>query len=84
VRQTLHEFAHHSIRHSAWARAYYALQRRRGKGHHAAVRALAFKWLRIIWRCWQDRTAYDETRYHQALLRRAAPIALALRPAEAA
>ena len=63
VRQTVHELARHSLRSSPWARAYYALQRQRGKGHHAAVRALAFKWLRIIWRCWQDRTPYDETRY---------------------
>src|SRR6266511_548540 len=84
LRQTLHEFAHHSIRYSAWARAYYALQRRRGKGHHAAVRALAFKWLRILWRCWQDRTAYDETRYHRALRQRGAPIAPELIAPEAA
>jgi transposase len=84
VRQTVHEFAHHSIRYSGWARSYYALQRRRGKGHHAAVRALAFKWLRIIWRCWQDRTAYDEARYRRALIHRGAPIGPELVAAEAA
>jgi transposase len=78
VRQTVHEFAQHSIRHSAWARTYYALQRARGKGHHAAVRALAFKWLRILWRCWQDRTPYDETRYARALIHRASPLAARL------
>lgn len=74
VRQTFHEFAQHSIRSSAWARAYYALQRARGKDHHAAVRALAFKWIRIIWRCWQDRTPYDEARYLRALADRASPL----------
>jgi len=84
VRQTVHEFAHHSIRYSAWARSYYALQRRRGKGHHAAVRALAFKWLRILWRCWHDRTPYDETHYHRSLIQRGAPIAPDLVSAEAA
>ena len=78
VRQTLHEFAHHSIRYSAWARAYYALQRARGKGHHAAVRALAFKWIRIIWRCWQERTPYDEARYTRALIQRGSPLAAQL------
>jgi transposase len=67
LRQTFQEFAHHSIRYSAWARAYYALQRSRGKTHHAAVRALAYKWIRILWRCWQDRTPYDEARYVRAL-----------------
>ena len=74
VRQTFHEFAQHSIRQSAWARAYYALQRTRGKTHHEAVRALAFKWIRIIWRCWQDRTPYDEARYLRALAERGSPL----------
>lgn len=75
VRQTFHEFAGHSIRFSAWARAFYAAQRARGKPHHAAVRALAFKWIRILWRCWQDRTPYDETRYVRALTARGSHVA---------
>ena len=83
VRQTFHEFAHHSIRHSPWAATYYAQQRRRGKTHHAAVRALAFKWIRIIWRCWQDRTPYDEARYHLALHRHQSPLFPLLTPADA-
>lgn len=74
VRQTFHEFAHHSIRHSPWARAFYAQQRRGGKTHHAAVRALAFKWIRIIWRSWHDHTPYDEARYHDALQRSHSPL----------
>lgn len=32
----------------------------RGKTHNIAVRALAFKWLRILHRCWMDRKPYDE------------------------
>jgi transposase len=74
IRQTFHEFANQSIQRSTWARAYYALQRSRGKGHHAAVRALAFKWIRIIWRCWHDRTPYDEARYERALHQRGSPL----------
>jgi transposase len=42
VRQTFHEWAGHSIPWSDWARACYDQQRQRGKGHHAAVRTLAF------------------------------------------
>jgi transposase len=80
VRQTFHEFARQSIRWSAWARAYFAQQRARGKSLHAAVRALAFKWIRIIWRCWQDRTPYDEARYTRALQQRGAPLASHLLP----
>lgn len=78
VRQTFHEFALQSIRFSPWARAYFAQQRARGKSKNAAVRALAFKWIRIIWRCWQDRTIYDEARYTRALLLRGAPLATQL------
>jgi transposase len=74
VRQSFHEFARLSIHRSAWAQAYYELQRERGKGHHAAIRALAFKWIRILFRCWKDRTPYDEDRYLGALRRRGSPL----------
>jgi transposase len=70
LRQSFHEWAGHSIAQSVWARAYYQQQRQRGKDHHAAVRALAFKWIRIVFRCWQDRVAYDETRYLRTLATR--------------
>ena len=74
LRQSFHEWAGHSIGQSVWARAYYQRQRERGKEHHAAVRALAFKWIRIVFRCWQDRVAYDETRYLAALAKRGSPL----------
>ena len=67
LRQSFHEYAGESIKHSFWARAYYASQRAKGKGHHAAVRALAFKWIRIIYRCWQTQTPYDEVKYLEGL-----------------
>lgn len=67
LRQSFHEYAGESVKHSFWARAYYEQQRARGKGHQAAVRALAFKWIRIIYRCWKTRTAYDEVKYLEGL-----------------
>lgn len=70
LRQTFHEYAGESVRHSFWARAYYEQQRAKGKSHHAAVRALAFKWVRIIFRCWQTRTTYDEVTYLESLRRK--------------
>lgn len=63
LRQTFHEYANESIRHSLWARAFYESQRQKGKGHSAAIRALTFKWQRIMWRCWQDRQPYNEVYY---------------------
>jgi transposase len=74
LRQTFVEWAAESIRHSFWAQVYYQQQRDKGKAHQAAVRALAFKWIRILYRCWQDRTPYNESVYLQALQRRSAPL----------
>lgn len=82
LRQSFHEWAGHSIRFSAWARAYYQQQRQRGQGHHAAVRSLAFKWIRIVFRCWQDRVVYDESFYLAKLAQRSSPVLAALRRAE--
>ena len=73
-RQSFHEWAGHTIGHSVWARAYYQQQRGRGKDHHAAVRALAFKWIRIVFRCWKDRVVYDENKYLAALAKRGSPL----------
>jgi transposase len=73
-RQTFHEFAACSIRRCNWAKAYYRMQIDRGKSHHAAVRALAYKWIRILFRCWQNNTPYDDARYLNVLAKRNSPI----------
>jgi len=73
-RQTFHEYAAQSIQSSFWARAYYYSQRAKGKDHHAAVRALAFKWIRIIWKCWHTRTPYNEVIYLESLRKKGSPL----------
>ena len=78
LRQTFVEWAGQSILGSLWARAYYDRQIARGKKHNAAIRALAFKWIRIIYRCWTDRTIYDESKYLAALQRRGSPLLKAI------
>jgi transposase len=74
LRHTFVEWAAESTRHSFWAQVYYQQQRDKGKAHQAAVRALALKWIRILFRCWQDHTPYDESISLQALKRRSAPL----------
>ena len=74
LRQTFVEWAAESIRHSFWARTYYQQQRDKGTSHQAAVRALAFKWIRILFRCWQDRTPYNESVYLNVLKHRGSPL----------
>lgn len=73
-RQSFHEFAGESILWSRWAAAFYLQQREKGCAHHTAVRALAFKWQRVIWRCWQDRRPYDEAQYEAVLRKRNSPV----------
>ena len=76
LRQTFHEFAAYSRFSSPWAHAYYDQMRLRNASHHAAVRA--FKWIRILYRCWKNRTAYDEALYTQAPQRRGSPLVVTL------
>jgi hypothetical protein len=73
-KQSFHEYANQSILHSRWAAAYYRQQRQKGCGHHTAVRALAYKWQRVIWKCWQTRSAYREEIYEAALRRSGSPL----------
>ena len=74
LRQTFVEWAGQTIPKCAWAKAYYLQQKRAGKHHQTILRGLAFKWIRILWRCWQDRTPYDESRYIQSLIRQNSPL----------
>jgi transposase len=74
LRQTFHEWAEHSMKSCRWARAYYDQLRSVGKRHHAALRALAFKWQRILFRCWKDRVPYDESKYIASLQKRNSPL----------
>jgi len=59
LRQTFVEWAAQTINKSFWAGAYYRQQREKGCTYNAAVRALAFKWIRILYRCWYTRTPYN-------------------------
>ena len=67
LRQTFHEWAQHSMVGSQWAREYYEHQRKADKGHNTAVRALAFKWMRILFRCWKDNVPYSELVYTKSI-----------------
>jgi transposase len=74
LRQTFVEWVNQSRRFSPWAQAFYQQQKRAGKTHQTAIRALAYKWGRILWRCWQDNIPYDEEKYVAALARKKSPL----------
>lgn len=54
------QWAFCSLRTSGWAREFYDAQRSRGKGHHAALRALGNRWLELLWHCLHRGVLYDE------------------------
>jgi transposase len=83
LRQTFHEYAGQSIKKAGWARVYYQRHRDKGVKHHAAVRALAYKWIRIMFRCWQEQEPYDEAKYISSLKRRSSPLVSGLPPQNA-
>jgi transposase len=70
LRQTFHEFAAHAKRWCPWSRAYYELQRSRGMKHHAALRKLALRWIRILYVVWKNRVPYDANRYLATIQRK--------------
>jgi transposase len=74
LRQTFVEWAGETVPHSFWAKAFYESRKAKGVSHQAILRALAFKWIRILWRCWHDQQPYDEARYLMALQKRHSPI----------
>ena len=72
-RQGVHAFAAQSQHWCPWAQAFYQMQVSQGKDHHVAVRSLAFKWLRIIYRCWKNRVPYEDAIYMASLKANNAP-----------
>jgi len=66
-RQTFHEFARLSVARCQWAQNYLAYYTAQGKPYHTIIRALAFKWIRILFRCWQNHTPYHDQLHMQNL-----------------
>lgn len=59
LRRAITTWADNSRRASPWAAAVYAKARARGCDHPHATRVLARAWVRVLWKIWTDRTAYQ-------------------------
>jgi hypothetical protein len=70
LRQSFHEFARLSVAQCQWAQNYVNYYTAKGKKYHTIIRALAFKWIRILFRCWKNRTPYDDQAYMNSLRKR--------------
>jgi transposase len=60
LRDAVQQWAFCSLQLSGWARDFYDGQVARGKGHHAALRALGNRWLEVLWHCLDRGSLYDE------------------------
>lgn len=65
-RRAITTFADNSRHDSAWAADIYQRAIARGCDHPHAIRVLARAWIRVIWRCWTDRVAYDPAKHTAA------------------
>ena len=63
LRYSIHWFSIHSLKKSEWAKAYFDKQRALGKRYNQAIRALAAKWLKIMFAMWRDQAPYSEDRH---------------------
>lgn len=82
LRQTFHEWAACTLPGCPWAKQYYQEQIAKNKSHHTAVRALAFKWIRILYRCWKDRRPYREELYLRNRNQRLVPLQALAKPVD--
>jgi len=67
LRHTVHLWVDETRKTCPWAQAYYQAKRDKGHDHASALRCLGKRWLKVLWRMWQDHTTYDENKYLQAL-----------------
>jgi transposase len=47
-----------------WSFSFYERKRREGRDHHESLRAVALRWVKILWAMWNAGSAYDES-YHR-------------------
>jgi transposase len=74
LRYTVHLWVDQTRRTCPWAQAYYQAKRDEGHGHASALRCLGKRWLKLLWRMWQDHTPYDEAKHLKALQQHGSPI----------
>lgn len=67
LRHTVHLWADASRKTCGWAQVYYQAKRAQGHSHASALRCLGKRWLKVLWRLWQNHCAYDEAVHLKSL-----------------
>ena len=73
LHQTWIEFAKCSVLQCDWASDFVEAKTKAGKSYYTAIRALAYKWIRILHACWKTGTDYNETTYLESLRKHHSP-----------
>lgn len=67
LRETAMWWSYNSLKESSWASAAFREARdQRGQRYHRALRGLAARWMRVLWRCWTDGVPYDPSKHSSA------------------
>jgi len=75
LHQTWIEFAKCSVLQCPWARQFVEAKTKAGKSYYTAIRALAYKWIRILYACWKNGTTYEEATYLSSMKKNHSPYA---------
>jgi len=67
LRHTVHLWVDQSRKTCDWAQIYYQAKRDKGHSHASALRCLGKRWLKVLWRMWQNHTAYEESKHLKAI-----------------
>jgi transposase len=67
LREATMWWAFNSLKTSPWAAAAFRQARdQRGQRYHRALRGLAARWTRVLWRCWTTGSPYDLAKHTSA------------------
>ena len=67
IREAAMWWTFNSLKTSPWAAAAFRQARdQRGQHYHRALRGLAARWLRLLWRSWTDHTLYNPQQHRGA------------------
>jgi hypothetical protein len=69
LRHALHLLADKSLSRCVWAETYYQFHRQKNQSPASALRRLANRWLKIIYKMWLDRTPYEPELHHHNQLK---------------
>ena len=65
LRHAIHLFSEQSLSRCVWANTYYQHHRQKNQSHANALPRLGYRWLKIIYKMWIDRTPYDPELHHR-------------------